>query len=163
MCLKSLACELSGFAHNMNKIFLAIAASLCVLPTWSHEVKPISLVCEGTAKQLMPENPEIDGDIRMYSASFLIWPEKKKVLMYFMPAYASFYEMKQVWITPMEIKFAYQPYEKQLDIYRINRATLAWAGTLNQFDDDDNSKNVSREMIDGLCRPVRSPAWNNKI
>ena len=148
---------------KVNRIFLAIAASLCVLPAWGHEVKPISLVCEGTAKQLMPENPEIDGNIRMHSASFLIWPEKKKVLMYFMPAYASFYEMKEVWVNPMEISFAYQPYEQQLDIHRINRATLEWAGTMNKFDEGDNSKNISREMIEGLCRPVRSPAWNNKI
>ena len=66
---------------TVKRIYLAIAASLCVLPAWGHEVKPISLVCEGTATQLMPENPEIDGDVRMYSASFLIWPEKKKVLI----------------------------------------------------------------------------------
>ena len=111
----------------------------------------------------MPENPEINGEIRMHSASFLIWTDKQKVLMYFMPAYAAFYEMKKVWINPMEISFAYQPYDEQLDIYKINRATLAWSGTLNKFKEDDSSENLSREVIDGLCRPVRSPAWNNKV
>ena len=147
----------------MKHLVLGLATAAWILPSSGHEIKPISLVCEGTATQVMPENPDIDGKIRMYSASFLIWPEKKKVLMYFMPAHASFYEMKTVWVNPMEISFAYHPYEKQMDIYRINRATLAWSGTLNQFAEEESNDVVSRESIEGVCRPVRSPAWNNKI